>query len=54
MQSVRNQLTVIQKGGNDFSRAWLFARLAGHMETEPKHPEGSLGVQTIHEAVPAK
>lgn len=54
VQSVRTQLTVIQKGGNDFSRAWLYARLAGHMETHPKRPEGLLGVKTIREAVPAK
>lgn len=30
------------------------ARLAGHMETHAKHPEGSLGVKTVREAVPAK
>lgn len=52
--SVRSQLTVMQRCGNDFRTAWLYARLAGHMETHAKHPEGSLRVTTVCEAVPAK
>lgn len=54
VQSLGSQLTVIQRCGSDFCRARLYARLAGHMETRAKHPEGPLGVKTVHGAVPAK